>query len=110
MAYTPPRRLHLTLRLDQRTKRVTATFRRLWGAWDDPEPVIRILLDQPPGEEWWGYTMTWLATGWYEVPVSDDFEVLSSQERYELLRGDLMERYRRMASESTRFNPARRKG
>lgn len=85
------RRLHLTLRMDQRT-RVTATFRRLWGEYDGPHPVIRLQLDPPPGVDW-HWIMSCIAVHAHEVPVPDDFEDLTSQDRYELLRGEVMRLY-----------------
>lgn len=85
------RRLHLILRIDRRN-RVTATFRRLWGEYGDAHPVIRIMLDQPPGTDWW-YSMSCLTVQYHEVPVPEDFETMTGAERYEFLRGVVMDLY-----------------
>lgn len=100
------RRLHLTLRLTG--QRVTATYRRLWGAWDGPDPVIRLSLDPPPGLDW-SWVMSCIAVHAHEVPVPDDWEQLTSPERYQLLREAVMKLYEARAGQPDRHKDGARK-
>jgi len=102
-----PRRLHLTLRLDQ-AHQVTATFRRLWGACDDVHPVIRVVIEQPEGVNWW-WIMRPLASAPQEIAVPDDWESLTAQARYALLHETVMDRYHARAGMEDRHTPHRRK-
>jgi hypothetical protein len=102
------RRLHLTLRIDKETGRVSATFRRLWGEVGDPAPIIRLAMDPPTGVNW-TWIMGLVATQAHEVPVPDDFEYLSGEERYELLWSAVIDIYARRSGLPDKFQPHRRK-
>jgi hypothetical protein len=103
-----PRRLHLVLHVSPSTHRVTAVCRRLWGEWDSPRPVIRLQLDPPAGVDW-SWPMTCIARDSHELPVPDDWEQLTGQERHAVLRDYVLGKYDARSVQPDRFKTDVRK-
>jgi hypothetical protein len=82
--------LHVVIRVSP-SHRVKATCRRLWGAWDSPSLVIRLQPDPPAGVDWC-WTMTCIARESHELPVPDDWDQLSGNERHALLRDHVLDK------------------
>ena len=82
------------------------TARRLWGAWDDPAPLIRVMIEVPP-DRWWALRM--VATEASELQVGDDWETLSGRERYEAVRDHVLGKVAVRAGLPDRFVEGKRK-